>query len=470
MAETQPVEPPPADLRLPKAEIIHQHNLALLTPPPVSEVAELDEEPPVDEPTVDALTGVGDRRALVRAISEHIAAEQPVSMLLLGLDDFHTVNEARGREFGDRMLAEAAARLSGAFGDHLFRASGDEFAILLPSEHVDQLIEVAETVLEKWQKPLRIDNEHIYSGISIGIATRQLDHSGPNGLLLDAESALYRAKRQGRGRWSTFDPELRVAAEQELNLQMLARQAVAERQFQLFWQPIVDVSTNKVVACEGLLRWRPPGGDRTMPASEFLPFLERSGSAVPVGEFVLELAFEQWRRWSNHPAVSGTMPIQLNVSHRQLLSGSFARTVIRGLGEFKMPAKALTVEVSSKTAASDIQDVRAELEHLRSAGVRIALDEYGGAESSLAAPTAFPFDVIKIDRAVIAMTGAADTHAVSEAILTALNSSRHDVIACGVETQDQAAWLAQRGCSVMQGYHFDKPTHPDEMISCFDRS
>lgn len=430
---------------------------------------ELPEVSVVNDELIDPLTAIGNRRALYAAVEVALRSSQPVSVLLLDLDEFRVVNDAKGHAFGDRMLAEAAKRLATVFSERLFRPGGDQFAIVLPSENVQQLTEVAETVLAKWSKPLRLDGIELYSGVSIGIVTKQPDHRSAVDMLRDAESAVYLAKDRGRSQWAIFNRQLRVDAEQELSLQMLTRRAVAEREFRLFWQPIIDRKSDTVYGCEALLRWRPAGGERTMPAAEFIPFLERSGLIIPVGELVLEQAFQQWTQWAQSPSVPGTVPIHINVSGRQLLSGSLARSVITGLTKHGVPAEQLTIDVPAAVASDLSQAIVDELTVLQRAGVRIALDEFGGKASSLTSLTAFPFDLVKIDRSAIARIQPDTKDPVVPALHGVLVAANRRAVACGVETAHQVAWLDDLGCEFMLGYHFAAPTHPDESGAFFNR-
>ena len=429
---------------------------------------ELETAEPAQAPVandIDPLTGTGSRSALHNKVDELLAKDDPVSILLLDLDDFAVVNESLGHAFGDKMLAAAARRLGSAFSDLLFRPSGDEFAIVLPSDDIEQLNEIAETVLGKWRTPLIIDGSEIFSGISIGIVSRQPDHESANEMFRDAETALHKAKDLGRNRAVVFTPELRAAVDEELNLQMLGRRAVQKREFDLYWQPMFDARTGSIVSCEALLRWRPAGGSVAKPAGEFIPFLERSGLITPVGEQVIQEAFQQHRDWRNNRAIPGNPKISINVSRRQLISGGVVDMILEGLGEYSVPADQLTIEFPESALMDLAPENIADLERLRSAGIRLVLDDFGGGHSSFGALMDLPIEIVKLDRSAAARIVEGEDNPLLDAIQMVLRSKNQVAVVGGVENQMQLEWLRDRGWQWVQGYHLAKPMSADDLTT-----
>jgi|GEM_PF-1499726 len=435
------------------------------SPAPAASTGDSAPSATVRDDAVDQLTGIGSRSALHTKVDELLAQDAPVSILLLDLDDFAVVNESLGHAFGDKMLAAAAKRLCSVFSDLLFRPGGDEFAIVLPSDDIEQLNEIAETVLGKWRMPLIIDGSEIFSGISIGIVSRQSDHDSATEMFRDAETALHKAKDLGRNRAVVFNPDLRAAVDEELNLQMLGRRAVQKREFHLYWQPMFDARTGSIVSCEALLRWRPAGGSVTKPAGEFIPFLERSGLITPVGEQVFQEAFQQHRDWRNNNSIPGNPKVSINASRRQLVSGGVVDTILNGLTEYAVPADCVTIEFPEAALMDLAPENIADLERLRSAGIRLMLDDFGGGQSSFTALMDLPIEIVKLDRSAAARIVEAEDHPLLDAIQMILKSKGQIAVVGGVENQMQLEWLRERGWQWVQGYHLAKPMSADDLTT-----
>ena len=285
----------------------------------------------LDAAEIDELTGLGNLASLNKTIAEYLSANTPTTVVLLDLDEFRVINDSLGHAFGDLVLQAAARRLSAVFGDQLFRPGGDEFAVVLPSGDPSQIDEITDIVLTKWRTPLIIDGSEIYSGVSIGTVTRALSHKHADDMIRDAEIAMYEAKRLGRNRAVAFRSELGETADEELERQMLGRRAVVNREFHLFWQPMFNTQDGQIAACEALLRWRPAGGLNTLSAAEFIPFLERSGLIIPVGEQVIDEALQQFALWRSRHDRPIDVPVSLNVSERQLESGGVVNSLLASL-------------------------------------------------------------------------------------------------------------------------------------------
>lgn len=405
---------------------------------------------------IDPITGVGVRAALQDRISELIDSDQPGSLMLVRLDDHEIVSDSLGHEFGDMLLRAAARRLTSAFGPHLFRNRVDEFAMVLPSIDHHHLEEIGETMLTKWRQPLVIDGNQIYGSISIGFAALP-GRSRSNLVLQDAELALNEAKNRGGGRIIIYSPEHRRAADDQLAQQMLVRRAVSDREFNLHWQPIVHAEGRHTFAFEALLRWRPAGGAQILPAAEFFPFLERSGLIVQLGKFVLEEACRQHIAWREHTTIKTPIPVHVNVSERQFLSGVLATDVIATLEKNGVAPNQLTIEVVESAIAQPSEEMLRDLMRLREAGVKIAIDDFGASQSSMASLATLPIDIAKVDRRLTARIVPGQDEPILDAFASVFHTQGITPIVQGVENEEQLEWLRTRGWNLVQGYHLGAP-------------
>ena len=410
----------------------------------------------------DPLTGAGSREALDNQLTELINANQPSSLLVVSLDDFGVINDSLGYAFGDMLLRSATKRLTTVFGAHLFRHRGDEFAVVLPTVDVDQLHGITRAIREKWRQPMFINDTEIFGSISIGLAALT-EGTTSDIVLQNAELAVHEAKRSGGDTAVIFTQEHREAADEELSQQMLVRRAVANREFHLHWQPIFDTETGSVLGCEALLRWRPAGGSLTLPAAEFFPFLERSGLIVQVGRFVIDAACKQHASWRAMDKINVPIPIFVNVSNRQFESGTLADDILNTLQDNAVSPHQLTIEIDDVppgTANSAMVDA---LKQLRTAGVKVAIDNFGNGNATLASLVELPIDVTKIDRSLVGRIRPGQDEPILDAIQTIVHSQGQVPVVQGVETEEQLTWLRSRGWDCVQGYHLAQPMDVDEI-------
>lgn len=406
---------------------------------------------------IDPITGVGMKVALTDRLGELINSDQPGSLLLFCLDDHGIVGESLGHDFGDMLLRAAARRLTTAFGPHLFRNRDDEFAVVLPTTDRAQLEEIGERMLAKWRQPLVIDGNHIYGSISIGM-TMLGERNRPPLVLQDAEIAVNEAKRSGGSRVVIYSPEHRQTADDQLAQRMLVRRAVADREFNLHWQPIVDAGSGRTRAFEALLRWRPAGGSQILPAAEFFPFLERSGLIVQLGKFVIDEACRQHIEWREHKAIRTPIPVHVNVSARQFLSGLLASDLISTLRKSGVEPNQLVLEVVESAVANPSSEMLSDLAELRDAGVRIAIDDFGASHASFASLQALPIDVAKVDRRLTARIVPGADDPILDAFRSVFEANNITPIVQGVESPEQLEWLRSRGWGLVQGYHLGAPS------------
>ena len=410
----------------------------------------------------DPLTGAGSREALDAQLTELINTNQSSSLLVVSLDDFGVINDSLGYAFGDMLLRSATKRLTTVFGAHLFRHRGDEFAVVLPTVDVDQLHGITRAIREKWRQPMFVNDTEIYGSISIGLAALT-EGTTSDIVLQNAELAVHEAKRSGGDTAVIFTQEHRQAADEELSQQMLVRRAVANREFHLHWQPIFDTKTGAVLGCEALLRWRPAGGSLTMPAAEFLPFLERSGLIVQVGHFVIDAACKQHASWRAMEKINVPIPIFVNVSARQFENGTLADDILTTLQDNAVSPHQLTIEIDDVAPGATNSAMVDSLKQLRTAGVKVAIDNFGNGNATLASLVELPIDVTKIDRSLVGRVRPGQDEPILDAIQTIVHSQGQVPVVQGVETEEQLTWLRERGWDCVQGYHLAQPMDVDEI-------
>lgn len=416
----------------------------------------------VSQDDIDQLTGASSLAALHTYLTEVVASHDPMSVLLIDLDDFRVVNNSLGREVGDRLLQKAASRLITVFGSRLFRVSGDAFVVVLPTTERAQLDVVTEQILQRWTRPLIVDGTEIYGGVSIGIAPINGQASSTQ-VLQDAEMALRKAKDGGRNRAIVFDPVQQSLADEELWRQMLVRRAVADKEFSLYWQPIVEIESGTVVGVEALLRWQPAGGETARPAAEFVPFLEHSGLVIPIGRQVIDDACRQHMSWRTQNKIGRPISIFVNVSRRQFTSDALADDVLSTLQNHGVDPKNLTLEVADLSAGTDIEKVVNDIARLGRAGVRVAVDDFGVANSTLADLANLPIQIAKVSRSITGRIEEGKNDPMLDSIQHITRSVGVQTIAQGVENDMQLEWLRSRGWTHVQGYHISKPMSPEAM-------
>ncbi|GAA2354556.1 putative bifunctional diguanylate cyclase/phosphodiesterase [Dactylosporangium salmoneum] len=404
----------------------------------------------------DALTGLGNR-ALLQERLEHALARTggPHGLLLLDLDGFKDVNDTYGHPTGDALLIEVAVRLLGVVGtsDTLARLGGDEFAILMEDATAARVARAGQLIIDELERPIVVHERDLSVTASVGSLLFAAP-STPAEALRNADLALYAAKAAGKNRLAAYDPSLARERTEHMRVAADLRRAVANEEFTVNYQPVVDLSTGRVTAVEALLRWTRDG--RPVPPLDFIPVAEQYGIIVPIGAWVLRRACRDVRTWHERFGISVTV----NVSGRQLREPDFAATVISALREAGLPGSALILEITETvlvSAGPSSGDVTALLTTLRAEGVRVAVDDFGTGYSSLAYLRHLPVDILKIDRAFTPEGGLAEEMAFTRAIVELGNSLRLSSIAEAVETPEQAERLRQLDCPQAQGYHFSRP-------------
>jgi diguanylate cyclase (GGDEF)-like protein len=421
----------------------------------------------------DPLTGLANRALFADRIGHALASTRrptPVILLLADLDDFKAVNDTLGHPAGDALLIGVADRLRAVVRpeDTVARLGGDEFAVLL--EDTDGLTgarRVAERIAEALEQPFDLGGVRMVIGASIGIAAAGSapvgDASIGDALLLEADIAMYAAKAEGKGRYAVYAADLAAANIGRLQLKGDLSEALARDELSLMYQPIVDVASGALVGVEALLRWTHPVQGSVSP-SEFIPLAEASGAILPIGRWVLSRACAQAASWQLlRPAGMNPLELAVNVSGRQLIDRQLLPTVRAALADSGLAPHLLTLELTESVLFAEEEGVMAALVALRGLGVRLAIDDFGTGHSSLSRLSQYPIDTLKVDRSFInALTPDAPVPDVLVTAILALGGGLGmQVIAEGVETEEQLAALRALGCPQAQGFLFARPGEPD---------
>jgi diguanylate cyclase (GGDEF)-like protein/PAS domain S-box-containing protein len=409
----------------------------------------------------DALTGLPNRTLLEErcraALAEARHTRAPVALLFLDLDHFKTVNDSLGHRVGDAVLAELARRLGDCVRAHdtVSRLGGDEFVLLLPDACEAGARRVAERVLASALEPFRIDGHELTVTPSLGIALAPRDGKDLDALSRAADAAMYRAKSEGRNTWRFYTSELQAQSERTLLLSNALRRAIERDQLSLMYQPQMDLASGRIFGAEALLRWQHADFGSVSPA-EFIPIAESTGLILPIGAWVLQQAARQIAAWDREGLPPLTVAV--NVSSVQLRQADLPAQVRRTVDAAGVGIERLEVELTEGAAMQDPQAAIALMNALYENGTELSIDDFGTGYSSLAYLKNFPVGKLKIDRSFVRDIGrAASDDAIVEAIIRMAASLGMRTVAEGVETQEQLAFLRERGCSAMQGYLLARP-------------
>jgi diguanylate cyclase (GGDEF)-like protein/PAS domain S-box-containing protein len=415
----------------------------------------------------DALTQLPNRALLHDRIGQAIAQAQRngevLALLFIDLDRFKTVNDSLGHPVGDRLLQAVAGRLTGCTrgSDTIARIGGDEFVVLLGNlDRPEAARHVAQKVLDALSAAVTIDGHELKVTPSIGICAYPHDGTDVETLMRNADTAMYHAKQVGRNNYQFFTQAMNDAAQQRLLLENDLRYAIERGEFVLHYQPQLDLKTGGIVGFEALVRWRHP--QRGMvPPSEFIPASEETGLIGPIGEWVLREACSQARIW--HKAGAPQLQVAVNCSAQQFQREGFVETVDHILRETGMPALRLELEITESVIIHHSDEVNARFQALGDMGVRISIDDFGTGYSSLSYLKRLAIHQLKIDQSFVRdISSDPDDAAIVSAIIAIAHSLDLDVVAEGVETSEQLAFLRSLGCDAAQGYLFSKPLPAEE--------
>jgi diguanylate cyclase (GGDEF)-like protein/PAS domain S-box-containing protein len=423
----------------------------------------------------DLLTGLPNRTQFVRRLSDSLAgagsASGHVAVCYIDLDNFKVINDSLGHAAGDRLLTIAAERLAQALrpGDVVGRFGGDEFTVLLRDvADPDEAVAVAERLVDALRPPFVLDGEQRYLTASVGLTVTGDPLSKPDDLLRDADTAMYRAKEQGKSQCAVFDDSLRERAIERLDLESGLRHALDRDELRLLYQPEVSLASGQIVAVEALLRWHHPKHGIISPA-KFIPIAEQSGLIVPIGAWVLREACRtaaEWRR----SAHASDLTVAVNLSPRQLGAVDLHDTVREALADAGLPAGNLCLEVTETALTEDMDTAVEALGRLKELGVRLAVDDFGIGYSSLKhLKQLLPVDILKIDKSFVdGLVDQPEDRAIVEAVVRLAGALDVDAIAEGVESADQADALRALSCGFAQGFHFARPSEPETVSALLD--
>lgn len=415
----------------------------------------------VHQATHDELTGLPNRVGLRQRMEDHARTGGPaarLAVLYLDMDNFKTVNDSLGHAVGDELLRAVAGRLVGMAPrrEMVARLGGDEFVMLLPlSPDGDGEAAEAEStrIHEAFSRPFNAADHELYVMPSIGISVSPDDGRDPATLLKNAEIAMYRAKEQGGARFLRFTQAMNDDVTRRLAIEKSIRKGLENDEFVVFYQPRVDIMAGQVTGMEALVRWARPDGT-LVPPLEFIPVAEDTGLVVALGERVLRDACIQTRRWTDE---LGPLRIAVNISARQFQPDLLDR-VEAALAESGLPPSQLELEITETTMMRDLPTSVAILERLTERGISIAIDDFGTGHSSLYYLKNFPIDTIKIDRSFVRdVPGDEGDATIVSTIVTMGRNLSLNVVAEGVETDDQLDFLRAHGCREVQGYYYSKP-------------
>ncbi|MDO8291474.1 MAG: EAL domain-containing protein [Gallionella sp.] len=420
----------------------------------------------------DPLTGLPNRSLLrdrVQQVLTHSTRHKNHgAILFIDLDNFKALNDTRGHNIGDLLLIEVAKRLQDCVrsSDTVARMGGDEFIVVLEELNentqlaISQARDIGEKVLASLNQPFNLEGFEHYSSASIGISLFRDHEIGMDALLRHADTAMYQAKTSGRNALRFFDPDMQAALEARATLEADLRRAISQQQLHLFYQIQVNAA-NQPIGAEALLRWLHPERGLVSPL-QFISLAEDTGLILPIGQWVLETACAQIKAWETNP-LACELQLAVNVSARQFHQPDFVEQVRTALNKTGANPSRLKLELTESVALGNIDDTIVKMCDLNKAGVRFSMDDFGTGYSSLSYLTQLPLDQLKIDLSFVRNIGIKPTDAVIvQTIISMGNSLGMEVIAEGVENEEQRDFLERNGCHAYQGYLFSKPVPIEE--------
>jgi len=442
----------------------------------IAQVTDITERKRVEEQLLhqafhDPLTGLPNR-ALFADRVEHALARisrsgDPVAVLFLDLDNFKVINDSLGHRAGDQLLVTMAQRLQGCVrpGDTVARLGGDEFTVLLEGINgIADAIRVAQRIAEQSLTLYSIGDRQVAVTASVGIALSSPDTlETSDELLRNADTAMYEAKRRGRSRFEVYETRMLDRARDRFELEIALQRAVERGEFELHYQPVIDLETGRLAEVEALVRWQSPERGLVMPDT-FIPVAEETGLILSIGEWVLQRSCRQLRDWHLAHPTDPPLTLSVNLSTRQFLRPSLVDDVRTVLSTTGLPPATLKLEIPERVVMEDAEATTEILHGLKDIGVTLAIDDFGTGYSSLAHLRRFAVDILKIDRSFVSGIGSDAEHtAIVDTIIAIAKTLGISVIAEGVETTEQLAHLRLREAESAQGNLFSEPLPPSSI-------
>ncbi|WP_417463777.1 putative bifunctional diguanylate cyclase/phosphodiesterase [Kordiimonas sp.] len=419
----------------------------------------------------DALTGQPNRVLFRNKLEEAVSDcqreghQNGCAVLIINIDRFQQINESFGHSAGDRFLISMASTLRRCIrsSDTLARLSGDEFAILVSRfKDVEEVEMISRRIHEAMQQPYDLDGNEVFTSVSVGVATTLSSSTHPEDLIRDADFAMHRAKGAGKARTEIYHRDSHQRARSQFHLETELRRAVERNELDLYYQPIIDLSTSELHGFEGLTRWTHKDRGFVSPV-EFIPLAEETGVIVPLGRWAVKAACAQVRKWIDEVGAEKTVPINVNVSGIQFARDDIARMVEDGLREFDIDGRFIRIELTESAIMANPTRISESLQRIRKLGVKVALDDFGTGYSSLNYLHQFPIDVIKIDRSFINQLEPGNApYKILRMIGMLAKNLGHEVVAEGLEDTDHIKMLRDLEFGYGQGFYFSKPVKGDE--------
>jgi diguanylate cyclase (GGDEF)-like protein/PAS domain S-box-containing protein len=424
----------------------------------------------------DPLTNLPNRRLLsdrLQQALEHAQrnADEMVAVMVFDLDNFKTVNDSLGHNYGDDLLKYVAQIFQAQIRseDTVSRQGGDEFTIILAGmKQIEKIADIADTILQKLSHPINLSGHQVVIGSSIGIAVYPNDADNHDELLRNADMAMYHAKEEGKNNFQFFMPSMNKQAHHRLQLENKLRDAIEKNHFQLFYQPQIDLKTGDIIGTEALIRWLDPEQGMISPA-EFIPLAEDTGLIGQIGDWVIAAACRDMKALQDKgfPLVK----VAINVSAFQFRHGKHLTEVVRqSLEQYNYPAELFSLELTESILIDDVNETLNILNSMRELGITLAIDDFGTGYSSLSYLKQFPIDILKIDQSFIRdITTDASDKAIVSAIIAMAQQLDIDVLAEGVETIEHQTFLQSQGCDYVQGYLYCKPIPADALFELWQK-
>ncbi|NWC98360.1 EAL domain-containing protein [Pseudomonas sp. P7779] len=419
----------------------------------------------------DNLTNLGNRPAFIRNLDERFArdSDSPISLLLVDIDNFKRINDSLGHQTGDKLLISLARRLRNSLtaSGSLARFASNEFAVLLDDTDLETGQQVASQLLATLDKPMFVDNQLISVTGSVGLACAPLHGRDPQTLMRNAGLALHKAKANGKHQVQVFTEALNAEASYKLFVENNLRRALTQNELDVFYQPKLCLRSGRLLGMEALLRWNHPEKGMIRP-DQFISVAEETGLIIPIGKWIARQACRMSRQLT--AAGMGNLQVAINLSPKQFSDLDLVASIATILKEEQLPANLLELELTEGLLLEATEDTRLQLDQLKSFGLTLAMDDFGTGYSSLSYLKKFPIDIIKIDRSFIhEIPDNQDDMEITSAVIAMAHNLKLKVVAEGIETAEQLAFLRRHRCDVGQGYLFDRPIPGAELLTMLKR-